>query len=207
MKSVIISIQPQWCEPISTGLKYIEIRKTRPTVELPIKVYIYATKSDKYLLDQEPNGNLFCWDKKSHHYPFKYEENFVELYNGKVIGEFICDRIDEYESEFVNDDCLETVHLIDRDECEHGDYQYCSLIWSNEGDNYNFSPYDEIIKGSRVSYKELKKYIGLGVKTFYGWHISDLAIYDEPKKLWEFRNIKGEPIKRPFQSWGYAEKL
>ena len=43
-------------------------------------------------------------------------------------------------------------------------------------------------------------------KPLYGWHISDLKIYDKPKELGEFRNIKGEQIKRPFQSWGYAEE-
>ena len=37
---------------------------------------------------------------------------------GKVIGEFLCDRIDEYECEFVDDDCLETVYLIDREDCD-----------------------------------------------------------------------------------------
>ena len=32
----------------------------------------------------------------------------------------------------------------------------------------------------------------------YGWHISDLVIYDEPKELSEFG------LKRPPQSWNYV---
>ena len=34
----------------------------------------------------------------------------------------------------------------------------------------------------------------------YGWHISDLTIYDKPKDLGDFG------IKRPPQSWCYVEK-
>lgn len=44
---------------------------------------------------------------------------------------------------------------------------------------------------------------GLGY-TLYGWHISDLKIYDKPRELGEFFDRKGEPIKRAFQSWGYC---
>lgn len=53
----------------------------------------------------------------------------------------------------------------------------------------------------------------------YGWHISDLSIYDTPKELGEFRSWNtgvvfkdGYPmptheIKRPPQSWCYVEEL
>ncbi len=43
MKSVIISIRPEWCEKILNGEKIIEVRKSAPK-ELPIKAYIYETK-------------------------------------------------------------------------------------------------------------------------------------------------------------------
>ena len=46
---------------------------------------------------------------------------------------------------------------------------------------------------------------GLGY-TLYGWHISDLKIYDKPKELGEFKNLKGEPIKNAYQSWGYINE-
>lgn len=49
---------------------------------------------------------------------------------------------------------------------------------------------------------EIENY--LGNKDGYGLHISDLKIYDKPKELSEFWNLKGEPIKRAFQSWGYV---
>ena len=51
-------------------------------------------------------------------------------------------------------------------------------------------------------------------QTLYGWHISNLKLYDEPKELGEFTGLRKtkfgmEPvaITRPFQSWGYVEEL
>ena len=39
-KSVLISIQPKWCELIASGKKTIEVRKTAPKLETPFKCYI-----------------------------------------------------------------------------------------------------------------------------------------------------------------------
>ena len=50
-----------------------------------------------------------------------------------------------------------------------------------------------------MTYDEFEQY--LDGKMGYGWHISDLKIYDEPKELSEFG------LKRPPQSWCYVEKL
>ena len=176
MKAVLISIQPKWVEKIVKGEKTIEVRKTRPKLEVPFKCYIYETIEKVKEIVEEYDSNFKLLRRK----------RTTKQWGGKVIGEFVCDRIDEYKCEFVDDDCLETVHLIDREDCDDEDYPDRTLIWSNEGDNYNFSPDDEIIKGSRVSYKELKKYIGYDFNTFYGWHITDLKIYDKPKELSEF---------------------
>ena len=53
----------------------------------------------------------------------------------------------------------------------------------------------------------------------YGWHISDLVIYDKPKELSEFHqchkcgymgscnNTCWNPLKRPPQSWCYVEEV
>ena len=45
MKSVLISISPKWCELIASGKKTIEVRKTRPKIDIPFKCYIYCTTS------------------------------------------------------------------------------------------------------------------------------------------------------------------
>ena len=56
------------------------------------------------------------------------------------------------------------------------------------------------------------KYSEEGKHYIYGWHISDLRIYDTPKELSEFtgaRYFGAAPyeIKRPPQSWCYVEVM
>ena len=67
MKSVLISINPKWCELIANSKKTIEVRKTRPKLDAPFICYIYQTKSIKN------NGRTYS--------------------DSKVIGEFVCDKI------------------------------------------------------------------------------------------------------------------
>lgn len=64
--------------------------------------------------------------------------------------------------------------------------------------------------------KEIIDYLGNGGEG-YGWHISDLVIYDKPKELSEFRftnSVKGRwdkngcrdtVVRKPPQSWCYVE--
>lgn len=79
MKSIMISIQPKWCVKIESGAKTIEVRKTRPKIETPFKCYIYCTFPQKPVYD--------IWINRG------TENRF--LGNGKVIAEFVCDRIEE----------------------------------------------------------------------------------------------------------------
>ena len=39
-KAVLISIRPEWCKLIVDGKKTVEVRKRRPKLETPFKVYI-----------------------------------------------------------------------------------------------------------------------------------------------------------------------
>ena len=68
-KAVLISIRPEWIEKIARGQKTIEVRKTRPSLSLPFKCYIYCTKPGKILAKG------------------------LGILNGQVIGEFVCDSI------------------------------------------------------------------------------------------------------------------
>ena len=83
MKAVMISIQPKWCELIASGKKTVEVRKTRPKLETPFKCYIYCTKG---------RGDcLWRWDGICYDTQFPNER--PNRLDGKVIGEFVCDRI------------------------------------------------------------------------------------------------------------------
>ena len=44
-KAVLISIRPEWVKKILAGEKTLELRKTKPKLETPFKVYIYCTNS------------------------------------------------------------------------------------------------------------------------------------------------------------------
>lgn len=50
MKAILQSIRPQYCELIAAGKKTIEVRKSKPQIQLPIKCYIYMTKSEEGLI-------------------------------------------------------------------------------------------------------------------------------------------------------------
>lgn len=79
-KSVLLSIRPKWCEVIIDGLKTMEIRKSKPKLQTPFKCLIYCTKPK-----------------------FEAEDFFITptlkgiMGGGKVIGEFICDKVTNME--------------------------------------------------------------------------------------------------------------
>lgn len=93
MKSVLISIRPKWCEKIANGQKTVEVRKTKPNLNTPFKVYIYCTK-DKH--------GWFDFGKK-------------ERLDDKVIGEFVCDRVYQYASDIFRSAPVEGTDLSTED--------------------------------------------------------------------------------------------
>lgn len=78
---------------------------------------------------------------------------------------------------------------------------------------------DNRLKDTCLTSEEFRNYLGENVG--YGWHITDLRIYDAPKCLFEFwaeRLCNREPSafgcgeccdcdKRPPQSWCYVEEM
>ena len=106
MRAVMISIQPKWVEKIANGEKTIEVRKTAPKLETPFKCYIYCTKPD--VKSRVVIGSMAFYNDELYRTidgeikygssielmacpPESYSrDNFL---NGKVIGEFICDKI------------------------------------------------------------------------------------------------------------------
>lgn len=86
MKSVLISIQPKWCELIASGKKTVEVRKTKPKIDVPFKCYIYCTKGEH------------LWKTKDRVFLDGAYNRVIDdlpdyLLDGKVIGEFVCKRI------------------------------------------------------------------------------------------------------------------
>lgn len=46
MREVLISIRPEWCELIVKGRKTVEVRKTKPKLGTPFKVYISSIQAE-----------------------------------------------------------------------------------------------------------------------------------------------------------------
>lgn len=74
MKAILQSIRPQHCANIAAGKKTIEVRKTKPNIPTPFKVYIYCTVNGTTAKERDRNI-------------------FTDL-RGKVIVEYVCDSID-----------------------------------------------------------------------------------------------------------------
>lgn len=195
MKAVLISIRPKWVEKIASGKKTIEVRKTRPKLETPFKCYIYCTMDHPYI-------SVSCGELDK----LNYRTNTVGRCNGKVIGEFTCERIYEIGKRGIP---------------ENFDYCYLSL---NEWGNDDIETEIKAISASCVSKEKLNAY-GAKAPFLYGWHISNLKIYDTPKALSKFSRPfencidkvcdefgcasceNGGHIKRPPQSWCYVEAM
>jgi predicted transcriptional regulator len=86
-KAVLLSIHSNHCYNIANYLKTIEVRKNRPSQEVPFKCYIYCTNGGKQLVFDYDDGELYYGSECSN-------MNDV-IFNGKIIGEFICDKIDK----------------------------------------------------------------------------------------------------------------
>lgn len=100
-KAVLISIQPKWCEMIASGKKTIEVRKTKPKIPTPFKCYIYCTKP------KSKNDLGICLEdgKVGLVYQCNYdaaERYDMQILSGKVIGEFVCYRIDTYDDDTIH---------------------------------------------------------------------------------------------------------
>ena len=184
-KAVLISIKPKWCELIASGEKTVEVRKNRPKLETPFKCYIYQTLPKR--------GD---WNDK----------------DGKVIGEFVCDFITNYEAEFWDGETFERIQEFYEpdDFLEYGEYEYKAIADCSD----DFWEDNMLCKASCLTIEELRKYLGRGFTRFCGWHISDLAIYDKPKELGDFKVEVTNKIwrftkrlERPPQSWCYVEDL
>ena len=138
MKSVMISIRPEWCAKIANGEKTIEVRTTKPKLETPFKCYIYCTKGFPMLWKDAEK--VFMADSK-----YEWLHFTPAPLNGKVIGEFVCDAI-FVDKTFGHDSMLYTAACMEAADVA----AYCVN------------------------------------SEMYGWHISDLIIYDKPKNISEF---------------------
>lgn len=128
---------------------------------------------------------FFCWKADDHLYFDDRSHNlFDRRADGMVVGEFICDDIRRIGPE------------------------YCVVKEDIES----------AISGSLLTVPQVKDYAGwksgmsyADLKDLYGWHISELKIYDKPRELRAFTGLLNtqfgmRPVEaqRPPQSWCYV---
>lgn len=123
MKSILISIKPQWVEKIFNREKTVEIRKSKPKCELPCKVYIYETK-DKILIGEhfersKSKENLYFGGKAK--YITKKDYYFGK---GKVVAEFTLNKVNKFDYEGLKfyevlEDVLKHSCLTDEELCNY----------------------------------------------------------------------------------------
>lgn len=176
-RAVLISIRPEWAQKIVTGEKTVEIRKTRPNMKPPFRCYIYLTKQRK---------------------PFTLRTNggaSGKRYDGKVLAEFTCDKINRL------------VHIGYSGSCEKPVLRACKADHPLDIDhNFDFAE-------TCMSTEEIEQYLDGG--DGYAWHITNARIfYSLPVELSEFTGVRASgtwlelyEIQRAPQSWCYVEEL
>lgn len=80
---ILLPVHPQWCEKIFNGSKLIEVRKTVPKIDTPFEVLVYCTTVKNMPLGEYVEIHRATGGR-------------IDDWNGKVIGSFICDKVDEY---------------------------------------------------------------------------------------------------------------
>lgn len=174
MKSILISIKPEWVAKILSGEKTVEIRKTAPGCDLPIEVLIYCTKGGRPLVFGSPVSGYVSekyvqtlgWNHK------EADEMFGSL-NGKVVARFTLKSIHKYDWRLVA------------------------------------NPFFKV-RGSCLTYSQLREYATDPkgeIHDLYGWNISDLEIFDEPKELSDFKSYKKNVVNTKINGMVFETEL
>lgn len=204
MKAIMLSVKPKWCVKIANGRKTVEVRKTRPILDTPFRVFIYCTKGNP----KDP----YEWLELHH-----YDDSPIQRLNGKVIGEFICRKVEHFDSEY--------------SEWAYAVAPSGSVMPMHESKAFSIMENDGCLTS-----EDIRGYFPERINAFF-WHISDVVIYDAPKELSEFHlppekycekglcggcpydQVPNEynecefdcewkrPLKKAPQSWCYVEVL
>lgn len=188
MKSVLISIQPKWCELIASGKKTVEVRRTKPKIDVPFKCYIYCTNGKEKLWVLKETERAFTPAKIASICAAKDVGGTYQA-NGKVIGEFVCDEIIR-----INYSCgsyrCEGFNRRENDRIASGSqlslYDMRNYLSCNGGYAWHIS--DLVIYDKP---KELREFRSYNVRSYIGENGYPMPTHE---------------ITRPPQSWCYVER-
>ena len=176
-KAVLISIRPKWCQKIARNEKTVEVRKTRPKLETPFKCHIYCTMDHPYI-------SISCGELDK----LNYRTNTVGRCNGKVIGEFTCDRIYELAPLNHAPDDVEKQACLTREE----------IVNYLKGTGYGWHIVDLRIYDQPRELTEFRRPCPNDL------YCETCAMYSNSTGIC---NNGALPLRRPPQSWCYVEDL
>lgn len=199
MDAILRSLKPDECMRIISGTQTIILTKTKPKLGRGHKEYIYETKASKKLdLDLykyytfNPNYNNSLTAP-----PPLFIEN-TGVRNGKVIGEFICEKVETFSAKwiptpFYNNAYFSTfIHTRKAaylDIKEEGTEKIEGRIIFEYPDKYLDSvlTLEELSKTGKTV-DELFDYAGFN--RIYAIYISNLRIYKNPIEITQFKKPK-----------------
>lgn len=159
---LMIPISPKDLEAIFSGKKTIILTK-QDSAKLVSTIYLYQTK--------DPN------------YKYRIFQNLKPL-QGKVIGQATYDFTTRYESEFWDDqDVYQAItRYVPSEDPEDEDYLF--KMWSSDGEE----SYEEtkFATTTCTTYKQMRKWLGTGLKNFYGIVIEDPIMFEKARNIQEF---------------------
>lgn len=189
MKSIMISIQPQWVAKILNGEKTIEIRKNYPMCKLPCKVYIYCTKKERPLVYGQENACVDDHYTQTYGYSKKDADKIWGMLNGKVVAEFTLNKVEDF---------LDGVNCAKLCDIDNACLTFIDVLRYSNGkplyawhiDNLKIYDTPKELNHFRYTNCEFCKHI-----------VYDAYDTDNRCCLAECKNI----LKRPPQSWCYVE--
>lgn len=169
---ILASLKPYYYYLIGERKKTIEVRKSA-LKDLPQDIVFYMSKDEK------------SFAKIPKEFQEKYRKHF-----GKVGLAIVCDKIEDFYCASVpysKENNLGYGQFVD-----NGVYKvngwHEGIIFERNDRYIETMLNNDDLKEMCLSAQELFDYIGVG-KHLYSWHISNLKIYDKPRKLSEFYTI------------------
>lgn len=186
MKAIMLSIKPEWVEKILNGEKTIEIRKTMPKCELPVKVYIYQTKG-KWVY------KILKW---------------LGLHQGKVVAEFTLKEVYKYGGGLNPTNVLESACMTFDELVKYQNYKPFRKPYDYL-DFYAWHISDLKIYDKSKELSEFSHYIKDNecAKKEKGFDCINCDAYNQEHKTCMALYYSHREIKRPPQSWCYVEEL
>lgn len=180
MKCVMLSIRPEWCEKIVSGKKTIEVRKSAPK-EMPFKCYIYMTQGTYKDLGLYSEG--------------------IYRNRMKVIGEFICDKVERFTVGSLRSDDIEKLACLSYNEMINYFYKPEELDGKTVKQGFAWHISDLKIYGKPKKLSEFYRPCSYsGICYSCNRFRPNGTPNDEPNDFCD-----GE-IPRPPQSWQYVEE-